>query len=95
MSCTPDAMGESPDCDAGISCATQACPAACTSGCPGNLGTSSIRTNRSVPGASQGGVCTPDASFEDPATCGTGVTCWDDVSDTIWRSAHVPRPGMR
>jgi hypothetical protein len=83
MSCTPDGTGGSPDCDAGISCATQACPAACTTGCPGQLGDVFDPNARQVcqGGANPGTVCTPNAAGQDPATCGAGIACGDDVTE--------------
>ena len=36
--CTPTAGGGAAECDAGITCGTQPCPAECTTGCPGDLG---------------------------------------------------------
>jgi hypothetical protein len=81
FSCTPDGSGGSPDCDAGISCATQACPAACTFGCPGNLGDVLDPGPYCLSGTSRGADCTPNSSGQDPAVCGTGVACGSDLSE--------------
>jgi hypothetical protein len=74
-SCMPDGLGGSPDCDEGVMCALQACPAACTTGCLGDLGDVFDSQPQCQTGAKQGDPCTPDALGQDPARCGADVAC--------------------
>lgn len=81
FSCTPDGGGGAPECDPGIMCATQVCPAQCTWGCPGTLGDVHSPTPICQTGAFAGSSCNPNNMGQDPTTCGAGVACASDLTE--------------
>ncbi len=86
MSCTPDGAGEDAAvCGAGVTCATQSCPGACTldgtglDACLGNVGDLTGVGTYCQGGTANGQGCSPDNSGEDAGICGAGVTCARDL----------------